>query len=258
MYQEERIYEILKMLKNKKTLSIHEIISIFEISRDTARRDIVKLVNEGLALRTHGGIAIPEFQTEIYSYKKRIPENIEIKSLLAEKAAMYIENKKICFLDVSTTIEGMCTYIPENIHVYTHSLDNMDRLSEKQCAVHIFGGTLNKENRFFYGNDTLEQIKRVHFDAVFLGGAAIHSDGVYVEDNEDAAIKNIVSQRADFVCVLVDNSKFFKKSHFKGIEFENIDMIMTNGDIPKEIAGKIEKYGIEIRIVHIGGKDEKI
>ena len=30
MYQEERIYEILKMLKNKKTLSIHEIISIFE------------------------------------------------------------------------------------------------------------------------------------------------------------------------------------------------------------------------------------
>ena len=35
MYQEERIYEILKMLKNKKTLSIHEIISIFEISRDT-------------------------------------------------------------------------------------------------------------------------------------------------------------------------------------------------------------------------------
>lgn len=97
MYQEERIYEILKMLKNKKTLSIHEIISIFEISRDTARRDIVKLVNEGLALRTHGGIAIPEFQTEIYSYKKRIPENIEIKSLLAEKAAMYIENKKYVF-----------------------------------------------------------------------------------------------------------------------------------------------------------------
>ena len=46
MYQEERIYEILKMLKDKKTLSIHEIISIFEISRDTARRDIVKLVNE--------------------------------------------------------------------------------------------------------------------------------------------------------------------------------------------------------------------
>ncbi len=35
-------------------------------------------------------------------------------------------------------------------------------------------------------------------------------------------------------------------------------MIITNGDIPKEIAGKIEKYGIEIRIVHIGGKDEKI
>ena len=35
-----------------------EIMDQFHISRDTARRDIVRLVNENLAVRTHGGITL--------------------------------------------------------------------------------------------------------------------------------------------------------------------------------------------------------
>ena len=53
MYQEERIYKILEILKAKKTMTNQEIMDQFHISRDTARRDIVRLVNENLAVRTH-------------------------------------------------------------------------------------------------------------------------------------------------------------------------------------------------------------
>ncbi|VDG72928.1 DeoR family transcriptional regulator [Clostridium carnis] len=53
MYQEERIYKILKLLREKKSLSNQEIMEKFNISRDTARRDILKLVDEGVAVRTH-------------------------------------------------------------------------------------------------------------------------------------------------------------------------------------------------------------
>ena len=60
MYQEERIYKILKLLREKKSLSNQEIMEKFNISRDTARRDILKLVDEGVAVRTHGGITKPE------------------------------------------------------------------------------------------------------------------------------------------------------------------------------------------------------
>ena len=58
MYQEERIYKILEILKTKKTMTNQEIMDQFHISRDTARRDIVRLVSENLAVRTHGGITL--------------------------------------------------------------------------------------------------------------------------------------------------------------------------------------------------------
>lgn len=58
VYQEERIYKILEILKAKKTMTNQEIMDQFHISRDTARRDIVRLVNENLAVRTHGGITL--------------------------------------------------------------------------------------------------------------------------------------------------------------------------------------------------------
>ena len=44
VYQEERIYKILEILKAKKTMTNQEIMDQFHISRDTARRDIVRLV----------------------------------------------------------------------------------------------------------------------------------------------------------------------------------------------------------------------
>ncbi|MGP3784884.1 DeoR family transcriptional regulator [Paenibacillus sp. 1A_MP2] len=36
-------------------MSVTDICTLFEVSRDTARRDIVRLVQEGVVIRTHGG-----------------------------------------------------------------------------------------------------------------------------------------------------------------------------------------------------------
>lgn len=46
MYQEERLYQIMNLLREKKSLSKQEIMERFNISRDTARRDIICLVNQ--------------------------------------------------------------------------------------------------------------------------------------------------------------------------------------------------------------------
>lgn len=126
MYQEERIYKILKLLREKKSLSNQEIMEKFNISRDTARRDILKLVDEGVAVRTHGGITIPELFSEIGYYKERINMNSSVKIELAKKASNHLKNNQVCFLDVSTTLNEICDYVKNGIYVVTHSIDNLD------------------------------------------------------------------------------------------------------------------------------------
>ena len=249
MYQEERIYKILKLLREKKSLSNQEIMEKFNISRDTARRDILKLVDEGVAVRTHGGITIPELFSEIGYYKERINMNSSVKIELAKKASNHSKNKQVCFLDVSTTLNEICDYVKNGIYVVTHSIDNMERLYKKECDVNILGGKLNKNNRFLYGAATILQIENIHFDIAFLGAAAIQKDGIYVEDQEDSYIKKKVSERSDLVCVVADDSKFLKTSKFKGARLSDIDILITNKMPPKEIVESLKEANVEIEIL---------
>ena len=249
MYQEERRYQILKLLRKKRSLSNQEIMDVFNISRDTARRDIVKLVEERLAVRTHGGITLPELYSEIQYYKERSNINLNVKKELAKKALNHLKDKQLCFMDVSTTVEELCDCIDKNLDIFTHSISNIEKLYNKPCQVNLLGGKLNKNNGFFYGSETLSCIENIYFDIAFLGAASIGIDGIYVEDQEDSSIKKKIIERSAFVCVIADDSKFLKNSKFKGGSLENIDLLITNKMPPTEILEKLKLANVEIELV---------
>lgn len=70
MYQEERLYQIMNLLRKKKSLSKQEIMSTFNISRDTARRDIICLVEQKIALRTAHMVVSPYLQCNFVKASK--------------------------------------------------------------------------------------------------------------------------------------------------------------------------------------------
>ena len=58
MFIEERHQAILDLISENGRISIGEIVEKFEVSIDSARRDLRLLEEKGLLKRTHGG-AIP-------------------------------------------------------------------------------------------------------------------------------------------------------------------------------------------------------
>lgn len=244
MYQEERIYQILKLLKEKKTMTNQEIMDYFHISRDTARRDIVRLVNENLAVRTHGGITLNDVH-QIGSYQIRKQENEEIKNKIGKVAVSLIEEHKAVFFDTSTTIAALCQYVSQDIEAYSHSLDNIEILSN-HCSCYMIGGKYFKKNRYMYGSQTLNTLDQIYFDLCFVGVAAIMEDGIYVEEFEDAAIKRKLARRSQNVCLVADHSKFNKKSTYKALDFQDIDIFITDF-LPEEYKDKINCQIIEVK-----------
>lgn len=244
MYQEERIYQILKLLKEKKTMTNQEIMDYFHISRDTARRDIVRLVNENLAVRTHGGITLNDVH-QIGSYQTRKQENEEIKKKIGKVAVSLIKEHKAVFFDTSTTIATLCQYVSQDIEAYSHSLDNIEILSN-HCSCRMIGGKYFKKNRYMYGSQTLNTLDQIYFDLCFVGVAAIMEDGIYVEEFEDAAIKRKLARRSQKVCLVADHSKFNKKSTYKALDFQDIDVFITDF-LPKKYKDKINCQIIEVK-----------
>lgn len=247
MYQQQRLSKIMKLLKEKEVLSGQELMEIFQISRDTARRDIVKLSEEGAVIRTHGGIALPEINHIIEEYKGRQQLNVSAKKNIGKAAAEMIKEGQVCFFDVSTTVRFLCADLIKPSVIYTNSMDNLSLLVEQDhieiCAV---GGNVNRKNRFFYGGETRDQLMKIHFDAAFLGAASISEDGIYYEEKEDADVKRIAASRAEKVIVLADSTKFQKKSRYQALPLNKIDILITDRDPDSFWRQKLSENQIKI------------
>ncbi|WP_342742026.1 DeoR/GlpR family DNA-binding transcription regulator [Sporolactobacillus nakayamae] len=247
IYQEERLVAILDYLQKARTMSVADICQRYTISRDTARRDIVKLVNQGAATRTHGGIALPDLGNKILAYRDRLQTYSEEKMRIGKKAVSYLNTDGCYFLNASTTISCMARQIDAQVSVFTQSLDVAELLSQQQNAtVHLLGGKLNHENRFFFSMESARQIEQIQFDGVFLGTAAIAEDGIYYEDEEDAWISRLAAERSECTIILADHKKFDNRSRFKAFDWDTVDVLITDRTLPQPIHTLMETHGIQL------------
>lgn len=242
MDQNQRIMKIKDLLEQNKVLSYKEIMHYFQISRDTARRDIVKMVDLGLGIRTHGGIMINNMDRMILDYKDRQKEHIEIKKALAKKALSYISVHKVIYFDVSTTINILCTLVPSQIIGYSNSIANVEALSER-CLAHMIGGIYHPQGRFMYGPDACRTIESINFDMAFIGAASVKEDGIYFQNENDAYLKHLVASRSNYVCVMFDDSKYVKDGAIKALNFDDIQIITTNKQPPESILKSMSDAG---------------
>jgi DeoR/GlpR family transcriptional regulator of sugar metabolism len=119
---------------------------------------------------------------------------------------------------------------------------------QSAVSLFLFGGKLNMQNRFFFDIESVNQLDKINFDTAFLGAAAIMEDGIYFEDKEDAYIKTMVVHKSSKNIILADFNKFSKSSYYKGIEWEHIDIIVTNQCPPPSFCEIIKANNITLCI----------
>ncbi len=223
---------------------------MFHVSRDTARRDIIKLVEAGLAIRTHGGIASPDVKKKIKAYKERLSTASKEKKLIGKKASAYIAEGDLCFLDVSTTIKSLCEHVNVPAVIFTHSLDNAEILSTKEnIELHLLGGVFHQKNRFFHSPAMIAQLKEIYFDKAFFGAAGILSDGIYFEDQEDAFIKKTVAERSKQIILVTDGQKFNHPSRYKAMSLSDLDIFITDRKPPEIFIRLFTENDVKIEFI---------
>ncbi|OPH57695.1 DeoR family transcriptional regulator [Paenibacillus ferrarius] len=247
MYQEERLLKILNYLNENHAMSVMEICSLLEVSRDTARRDIVKLVQEGIVIRTHGGVALPQLQREIATYQERLIDETDAKRQIGKLAARLIKDRETVIMDVSTTVQAVAEQIAAKaITVITHSLDIVSILSGREdLQVYVLGGYLHAKNRLFYGPSVIEKLGELRADKAFIGAASIRTDGLYFPYEDDVSVKKEMARRSDQVIAVVDFSKFLSKSVYR-LDFDLVDILITDQEVPAEIRDVLDNKNITI------------
>lgn len=248
--ENNREQELLKIIEEKKYMSIANLSKKLFVSESTIRRDIASLENKKLIKKTKGGVlAINEQSTELpLLFKSQI--NSEKKKHIADLAVDFIGEGQTIFLDSSSTNLYLAKKIKrfKSITIITNGIRTADLLSdEADLEVYCTGGKLYSKRSSVNGARTCEYLSKCYVDVAFLSCRGLSVNlGATDYSEEEAMVKMTIQQNAKLVILTVDSSKFDKLFSHQSIPFDNIDVIISDSDLPESIKEKIKNYDIEI------------
>ena len=124
MLRETRLHRILALIAVNGHISTERLIKELGISRETARRDIIELENQGAARRVHGGLVALDSSTSEPSLKERRTRLEREKRAIARATVLQLQQGQTVFMDAGTTTtalaEELCTM--PGLTIVTNSL----------------------------------------------------------------------------------------------------------------------------------------
>jgi DeoR/GlpR family transcriptional regulator of sugar metabolism len=252
LYQEERLMGMLQYLQANHRISIETICGLFEVSRDTARRDIIKLEEQGQILRTRGGAILPTLPKTVANYMARLHDETttESKKAIGRMAASLLHEGDYLLLDASTTVQSAAEQISTLDHVVvTNSIDIAGILGQKQrISIHLLGGILHAEHRFIYGARAIEMLGDYHVHKLLMGTCAITGEGITNPYEEEGYITKEMMRRADQVILLADHTKFGIKHFHRIAGLDRIDILITDLEPDDEMKEILIKHEISLMV----------
>jgi hypothetical protein len=118
MFSTQRQSEILRLVRAQQTCTITELAEVFAVSDETIRRDIKPLISEGVLLKVHGGVMLPDRLDEP-PFQRRMQENLEAKRVIAARVCDLVRDGDSLILDGGTT----CVHIA-NAHQIAYARRN--------------------------------------------------------------------------------------------------------------------------------------
>ena len=216
MLTEERFNKILKIIDEKKSVTVQELTELLNSSESTIRRDLNTLHKLGKLIKVHGGATAidMDYNTKDFEVSVRYDLNKEQKKKIGAYAASLIEENDFIYIDAGTTTEFMIDYITEKSAVFvTNAITHAVKLSNRGFKVFVTGGEFKNTTEALIGNETVENLKKYNFTKGFFGvnGVSKRANLSTPDVTEKKKKKGAIAQcRKSYI--LCDSSKFGKIS----------------------------------------------
>ena len=251
MFAENRQNKIYEKIQNCGAVTTTELVSEFNVSIETIRRDLLSMEQRGLIKRVHGGAVEVSGMKQFTSLKVRNEEFSEEKRMLSITAAEFVNEGDIISIDAGSTAMAFAQILKEKfskLTVVTHSLDVFNTLCyNKKFNVILCGGSFNREENAFYGSLALDMLRKTHVEKAFIFPWAVSIEfGICDYQDDLLQIQKEMIKNADNVYVLSDSSKFEKKALLKLDDMKNDFYYITDNNLPVGLEKLYKENNINI------------
>lgn len=255
MFIEERHRSILETLATNGSITTGEIQEKFQVSYDSAKRDLRILEEKGLLKRTHGG-ALPVRQIAAgKAPMQTCGEFAEIKEnyhAIAMHAISMLKNGDVIFLISATLGFFIARNIPADLklRVVTNSITIAEELRKKpNISVIVLGGEMDSKGSF-YDAFAIDTVKRLRFDKSFITAAAISAEfGLSIQRSQAISFYQAVIESSKQVVGLFPTEKIGFESIVSICPANKLNVLITDWNALEEDLSGFDEQGIEIVVV---------
>ena len=214
----KRREQIIDNLREHGEVTVKILSNQFGVSEMTIRRDLHLLEEQGYATIHYGGAALLDRQNiGCQSFSLRKGKESENKRRIAKKAASFIREGDVLFMDTSTTVLEILTYMPAfRVKIITNSMPVMESVyRDENIDLYIAPG-LYRSVGGPLDYATAEYLSRFHYNKAFFGSTSYEPDfGTSAAEEIEAAVKKCVIENSDENYLLIDHSKMGKRNFVK-------------------------------------------
>lgn len=230
----ERRNEILEKLQTDRRVVVSELSQLYDVSEETIRRDLEKLVNDGYAIKSYGGAVINENINIELPFNIRKNRNIVGKQHIADLVSDVIQDGDSIMLDASSTAVYIAKTLQEkgkkNLTVITNSIEIIIELFDVQNWRILSTGGVSREGSFaLVGPQTDRMLRAYHVDKAIISCKGIDmTAGVTDSDDMHANNKTTMLKAAKDRILAIDSSKFDKVAFTEIGSLDDLTMIITD------------------------------
>ncbi|SES74925.1 DNA-binding transcriptional regulator of sugar metabolism, DeoR/GlpR family [Salinibacillus kushneri] len=252
IFLNERQRKITDLVDQNSAVRVNELSKKFGVSEETIRRDLEKLETDGFLNRIHGGAVKREMEEGVeIPVLRRQETHMEEKEMIAKKAASFIDDGDIIAIDASTTGLQMTKYLKDKgLTIITNSIPvTMELVKEENIEVILIGGYASEGSMSLVGNFAERVIKDYHVDKFFFSCMGVDfKRGVSEIHEAQALVKKQFLDISEKLYLLVDYSKFEKKSLIRLCNLQDVDYLITDNKVSIEKIKELNNLGIKAYI----------
>lgn len=264
MLEREREETILRLLRQNRFVSLHEVAALVNASEATVRRDFTRLEREGLLRRLRGGAellesqdhgsgattALPRTTGELpFEYRKGIM--LEKKRLIARKAVSLCQDQETIIIDGGSTIYQMVEFLKEaRLQIITNSFAIAVALLEKSHnRIIIPEGIIYPDSQLILNPFKADVFENYSATKVFMGVEGIDEQGATNSEMLLIRTERAMIEHGKELIILADSSKFNRRGNLKLCGFEKIDDIITDSGVPDRYREILPAKGVNLIVV---------
>ena len=258
MHEKERHRLILAAVQDKPVVTVQDMVELTDASEATIRRDIAALHMQKKLRRVRGGaeaISPPQFVGLAgRPFSLNETANMAQKRAIAREAVALCEDgDSIIVNGGTTTFQMVYPLASRRMQILTNSFPIAEHLlKHSKNTILLPGGTIYREQIIVLSPFENDVTRNFYARRMFMGAQGLGALGLMEADPLLIQAEQKLINQADELVVLIDATKFERRSSLILCGLERIATVITDDRVDDRGAAMLEGAGVRLIVAQAG------